>query len=152
MVMYDVTDNASFRNLRTWLQEIDRYACENVSRMIVGTKADEQIKRVVSTETAKEFAESLGIDFIETSAKTNVNVTEAFLKLTESIARRVTGENLSLNVKAVNFDAKKKEIVKEESDSDDESFEEEELESNLNDLAKKEERREERKERTQRSR
>ena len=47
------------------------------------------------------------------------------------------GEQFSLDVKAVNFDAKKKEVAKDLSDSDDESFEEEELESNMNDLVKK---------------
>lgn len=51
-----MTDQDSFNNVKTWLHEIDRYANENVVKLLVGNKADLTAKKVVSYETAKEFA------------------------------------------------------------------------------------------------
>ena len=89
IVVYDVTDNESFNNVKQWLHEIDRYACENVNKLLVGNKSDLTAKRVVSTEQGKEFAESLGIEFLETSAKTATNVEQAFLTMASQIKARM---------------------------------------------------------------
>ncbi len=89
IVVYDVTDNESFNNVKQWLHEIDRYACENVNKLLVGNKSDLTTKRVVSTEQGKEFADSLGIEFLETSAKTSTNVEQAFLTMASQIKARM---------------------------------------------------------------
>ncbi|RRT63164.1 hypothetical protein B296_00041404, partial [Ensete ventricosum] len=52
-VVYDVTDQESFNNIKQWLNEIDRYASENVNKLLVGNKCDLTDSRVVSSETAK---------------------------------------------------------------------------------------------------
>ena len=90
IVVYDVTDQASFSNVKQWLQEIDRYACENVNKLLVGNKCDLTTKKVVDFNTAKEFADGLGIPFLETSAKNSTNVEEAFITMATEIQRRVT--------------------------------------------------------------
>jgi len=89
IVVYDVTDNESFQNVKQWLHEIDRYASENVNKLLVGNKSDLENKRVVSAEQGKEFADSLGIEFLETSAKTSVNVEQAFLTMASQIKDRM---------------------------------------------------------------
>ena len=43
----------SFNNVKQWLQEIDRYACENVNKLLVGNKSDLTAKRAVDTQAAK---------------------------------------------------------------------------------------------------
>ncbi|XP_022447104.1 ras-related protein Rab-1B isoform X2 [Neophocaena asiaeorientalis asiaeorientalis] len=89
IVVYDVTDQESYANVKQWLQEIDRYASENVNKLLVGNKSDLTTKKVVDNTTAKEFADSLGIPFLETSAKNATNVEQAFLTMAAEIKRRM---------------------------------------------------------------
>jgi len=84
-----VTDPESFNNVKQWLHEIDRYACENVNKLLVGNKSDLESKRAVQTEQAKEFADSLGIEFLETSAKNSTNVEKAFHTMASHIKMRM---------------------------------------------------------------
>jgi len=39
-VVYDITKRETFDNIPKWLEDIDRYACENVIRVLVGNKLD----------------------------------------------------------------------------------------------------------------
>uniref|UniRef100_A0A674BQZ0 Ras-related protein ORAB-1-like n=1 Tax=Salmo trutta TaxID=8032 RepID=A0A674BQZ0_SALTR len=94
----------SFNNVKQWLQEIDRYASENVNKLLVGNKCDLTTKKVVDYTTAKEFADSLGIPFLETSAKNATNVEQAFMTMAAEIKKRMgpgatTGGNERSNVK-----------------------------------------------------
>lgn len=52
-MVYDVTDRDSFNNVKQWLSEIDRYASENVNKLLVGNKSDLTEKKAVSYEEAK---------------------------------------------------------------------------------------------------
>ncbi|ELQ35884.1 GTP-binding protein ypt1 [Pyricularia oryzae Y34] len=88
-VVYDVTDMDSFNNVKQWLQEIDRYATEGVNKLLVGNKSDMADKKVVDYTVAKEFADSLGIPFLETSAKNANNVEQAFLTMARQIKERM---------------------------------------------------------------
>ena len=89
IVVYDVTDEESFRNVKQWLGEIKTYASQDVTRLLVGNKCDlPPSKRVITEEMGREFAESLGIEFLETSAKNASNVEEAFGSMAQQIMAR----------------------------------------------------------------
>eukprot|EP01094_Clydonella_sp_ATCC50884_P010482 TRINITY_DN2014_c0_g1_i4.p1 TRINITY_DN2014_c0_g1~~TRINITY_DN2014_c0_g1_i4.p1 ORF type:complete len:223 (-),score=38.87 TRINITY_DN2014_c0_g1_i4:133-801(-) len=96
MVFFDLTDMLSFSNVRQWLQEIERYASENLHVVLVGTKCDLKTKRVVSEEAVSEFmslperreCKSKRIAYVETSAKDNINVDLAFDVMAFEILRR----------------------------------------------------------------
>lgn len=90
IVVYDCTDQETFSNLKQWLEEIDRYACDNVNKLLVGNKNDQTSKKAVEYETAKEYADHLKIPFLETSAKNGANVEQAFLTMATEIKKRVT--------------------------------------------------------------
>jgi Ras-related protein Rab-1A len=86
-----VTDQDSFNNVKQWFQEIDRYATEGVNKLLVGNKSDIADKKVVEYTVAKEFADSMGIPFLETSAKNSTNVEQAFLTMARQIKERMGG-------------------------------------------------------------
>jgi len=90
IVVYDITDRTSFSNVKQWLGEIERYACSSVNRLLVGNKADLNEKRAVTHQEAKEFSDSLGISFLEASAKSSQNVEATFVTLTRQIKDRVS--------------------------------------------------------------
>mmetsp|Transcript_18857 Transcript_18857/g.55294 ORF Transcript_18857/g.55294 Transcript_18857/m.55294 type:complete len:203 (+) Transcript_18857:372-980(+) len=92
IVVYDVTDSETFEHVKTWLHEIDRYASENVNKLLVGNKCDLTSKRQVETETANEFANSVSIPFLETSAKNATNVEDAFMKMAAQIKTRMASQ------------------------------------------------------------
>jgi len=92
IVVYDTTDSETFEHVKTWLHEIERYASENVNKLLVGNKSDLTTKRQVETEAAKEFADSASIPFLETSAKNATNVEDAFMTMAGEIKKRMAAQ------------------------------------------------------------
>lgn len=84
IVVYDVTSGESFANVKRWLHEIDQN-CDVVNRILVGNKDDDSDRKVVLTQDAQRFAEQMGIQLFETSAKENKNVEEMFLAITKLV-------------------------------------------------------------------
>lgn len=93
IVVYDITDRESFENVKTWMQEIEKYAQENVNRLLVGNKCDMGDKRQVSFEEGLELAKSYRINFIETSAKTANNIDQSFKDIAKSVMERIMSLN-----------------------------------------------------------
>lgn len=89
IIVYDCADQESFNNVKQWLLEIERYAGENVVKLLVGNKCDLTTKKVVDYSTAKEYADQLGIPFLETSAKSSSNVETAFMTMASQIKNRM---------------------------------------------------------------
>ena len=58
-------------------------------KMILGNKCDMEEQRIISKERGKAIARENGISFLETSAKTNVNIEEAFFQICESILEAI---------------------------------------------------------------
>jgi len=87
-IVYDITDYDSFKNVQDWLREIDRYSSEAVVKLMVGNKCDLTDMRSVPTEEAKTFAEQIGVQFLETSAKDATNVDNAFMAMAAAIIKR----------------------------------------------------------------
>lgn len=91
IVVYDISDQATFNNVKLWMQEIQRYASAGVCRMLVGNKVDLSDRRVVEYNTAKEYADGLSIPFSETSSKTGQEVDKVFEKVSLEIMRQQVG-------------------------------------------------------------
>eukprot|EP01138_Halocafeteria_seosinensis_P010801 gb/GECG01011031.1/.p1 GENE.gb/GECG01011031.1/~~gb/GECG01011031.1/.p1 ORF type:complete len:203 (+),score=26.45 gb/GECG01011031.1/:1-609(+) len=89
IIVYDITDRESFDNVKQWFNEIERYACANVNKLLVGNKCDLESKRQVDFEEAQAFADEHGIPFLETSAKDATNVEKSFVTMAEKIKDRM---------------------------------------------------------------
>lgn len=83
--MFDLSDSESFENVKMWLKEIAKYATENVHKILVGNKCDKRDTREVAYEDAKEFAERNSMHYLESSAKTNINVEKIFITLAREV-------------------------------------------------------------------
>jgi small GTP-binding protein len=84
ILAYDCTDLNSFENIRNWDQQIRSNAPGTVARVLVGTKCDLPGKSVNESE-ARMLAQEMGIAFFETSAREDINVSEAFHYLAKQI-------------------------------------------------------------------
>jgi len=92
ILVYDITDEQSFKDLETWLGEVEKHASSTVVRLLVGNKCDLDSERKVSYDKGKTLAEQLGVKFIETSAKNAVNVEETFFTLAQQIKANVVND------------------------------------------------------------
>eukprot|EP01097_Dermamoeba_algensis_P006748 TRINITY_DN420_c0_g1_i7.p1 TRINITY_DN420_c0_g1~~TRINITY_DN420_c0_g1_i7.p1 ORF type:complete len:242 (-),score=32.40 TRINITY_DN420_c0_g1_i7:167-892(-) len=114
LLVYDVTDEKSFGNIRNWIRNIEQHATSDVNKILIGNKCDMVDKKVfstlillkcltclseflcflsfpqvVDTERGQALANEFGIKFLETSAKNNINVEEAFFTLARDIKKRL---------------------------------------------------------------
>ena len=62
MLVYDITNEKSFENIKTWIRNIEEHASADVERMIIGNKCDVEERRQVSRERGQQvFKFKLGI-------------------------------------------------------------------------------------------
>ena len=94
-LVYDITNTWSFENVPNWknsfLQKSMVSMPESFPFMVIGNKLDlEDEERAVDREAAERYCTQEGnMAFIETSARDNVNVEEAFYRLaTQALARQ----------------------------------------------------------------
>ncbi|CAF1656573.1 unnamed protein product, partial [Didymodactylos carnosus] len=57
--------------------------------ILLGNKCDLDDKRIISKKRASKFAEELQVDYIETSAKENLNIKESIDLLLDKIMKRL---------------------------------------------------------------
>ena len=80
MIVFDLAEKSTFKNLEYWIkEEVERNAGENIFKIIVGNKKDLENERIVSFQQAFEYCISFNIPYIETSCKTNENMNDLLL-------------------------------------------------------------------------
>ncbi|XP_021763793.1 ras-related protein Rab11D-like [Chenopodium quinoa] len=90
LLVYDVTQKATFENAARWLRELREHTNPNVVVMLIGSMSDLWHLVAVTTEERKAFVEQEGIVFMETSALEATNVELAFTKVLTQIHRIVS--------------------------------------------------------------
>jgi Ras-related protein Rab-2A len=85
LLVYDITRRETFNHLTRWLEEARHNANSDMVVMLIGNKSDLEHRRAVSTKEGEEFALENGLIFMETSAKTALNVERAFIQTAHQI-------------------------------------------------------------------
>ena len=85
ILIYDVTSTETYENVENWISQIKEEASPNVVIYLVGNKVDMEDKRKVSTEEGQKIADDNNLPFIETSAKSDININETFDNLVEKM-------------------------------------------------------------------
>jgi len=88
-LVYDITDEKTFDNIKTWIRNIEDNAAPDVDKMILGNKCDLNEKRQVSKEKGQALAVRYEVKFFETSALSGATVEEAFLTLAGDIKKKM---------------------------------------------------------------
>uniref|UniRef100_A0A1B6DTS0 small monomeric GTPase n=1 Tax=Clastoptera arizonana TaxID=38151 RepID=A0A1B6DTS0_9HEMI len=92
LLLYDVSNKTSFDNIRAWLGEIKEYAQDDVVIMLLGNKADcGSSERLIRREDGERLAKEYNVAFMETSAKTGLNVELAFMAIARELKVRKCG-------------------------------------------------------------
>nr|XP_045617721.1 ras-related protein Rab-37-like [Procambarus clarkii] len=88
LLLYDVMNKNSYDNTRAWLAEVHEYAQDDVVIMLIGNKCDVNGERVVRREDGERLAREYNVAFMETSAKTGLNVDLAFMAVARELKAR----------------------------------------------------------------
>mmetsp|Transcript_9219 Transcript_9219/g.34068 ORF Transcript_9219/g.34068 Transcript_9219/m.34068 type:complete len:176 (-) Transcript_9219:1223-1750(-) len=86
LLVYDITSESSLNEVTKFSKKIYQIKeTDSFPIILCGNKCDLDSKRKVSTENGQKFADDNGFAFIETSAKSDINVKEAFEKVVQMV-------------------------------------------------------------------
>lgn len=116
MLVYDICNEKSFENIKNWIRNIEEHASSDVEKMILGNKCDMTDRRQVSKDRGEKLAIDYGVKFLETSAKSSLNVEEAFYTMGRDIlhnlSSKTTDNNAGGSGKPVKITEKKSKRIK----------------------------------------
>ena len=93
ILIYDVTNQKSFDNVKNWVSQIRENASEKAIIYIVGNKIDDSQHRVVSKEQGEGISNEFQLKFFEASAKEDINIAPTFQALVKDIYQIMGNEN-----------------------------------------------------------
>ena len=94
ILVYDITQNASFENMKNyWYEQLQEFGSKNIILGVAGNKCDMYDKEEVNENEAKEFAEKIGAFFGITSAKNNTGINDLFM----NAANKFVDPNYKIN-------------------------------------------------------
>lgn len=86
LIIYDQTNPKTFKNVETWYTDMVN-AIGKKPGFLIGNKID--LPRQINKLDAKQLADQLDLEFIETSAKSGENVDHVFERLTERLIKKI---------------------------------------------------------------
>ncbi len=92
ILVYDISDRESFDALPGWFEgmaiALNRAHKELAPGILIGNKLDREEVRLVTTDEGKQYADSIGWNFSETSAKSGHNVEDIFSSIAKYLIDR----------------------------------------------------------------
>ena len=89
LLVFDLSRAATWDDIKNWRAEVKQFAGD-IPFVLIGNKLDllQDVGEVIDRDECREYAESQGSTYIETSAKNNIAVDEGFILLTEKIINK----------------------------------------------------------------
>ena len=84
IILYDITNKETFLNVSNWIKLIQE-TNNGILYTLAGNKCDLKNERKVNEEEAIKFSKENNIDFLETSAKMNINIFECINNFVQKI-------------------------------------------------------------------
>ena len=136
-LVFDLTNQKSFESLEIWkaefLNNLNPIDPEKFPFVIIGNKSDKKDERKVSENDIKQFCEkNPNFTYIETSAKDNINIEEAFIKMAKIAFERNSLEEKKFEgfiIKSNNQKNEKNEKSEDEEENEIKSSEKDDNES-----------------------
>ena len=97
LLIFDITSRDSFKELENWLAEVEKNASTQILKILIGNKCDLEEEREISKDEGEAFAMRNGMQYIETSAKINTNVNEAFEALSKIMVEYYSKKSSAIN-------------------------------------------------------
>ena len=94
IILYDITNKNSFINIQNWIKLI-KETNDSIPYVLAGNKCDLTNQRAVEEEEAIKFSKENNINFMETSAKQDINIIDCVNSFVQKI---VTSENFIRNI------------------------------------------------------
>ncbi|KAF7684770.1 GTP-binding protein YPT1 [Astathelohania contejeani] len=91
IIVFDMTDEESFKDVEGWLEEIRKHGSEEVEILLLGNKIDMESKICIKDEDVYKLLERNNITkgcFYQTSAKENIKVSDVFEDLTKRLMEK----------------------------------------------------------------
>ena len=86
LLVYSVTDTASFDRMIQWKKELHQSRGENIKVVIAANKIDLTNQRVISTQQGVDFAKSINCPLFEVSAKSGEGIDLLFQNIAKILA------------------------------------------------------------------
>jgi len=83
-VVYDITHEDSFKGAKSWIRELKKKT-SNCLILLVGNKIDLIEKRKVNVDDVRDYARDNNIIYMESSAKTGLNVEQIFTNIAHNL-------------------------------------------------------------------
>lgn len=87
IIVFDITNADTFGRAKVWVKELQRQAAPNIVIALAGNKADLAAKRQIEVADAQAYADENGLIFMETSAKTALNVNDIFMAIARKLPK-----------------------------------------------------------------
>ncbi|KAL8609371.1 Ras-related protein Rab-43 [Nucella lapillus] len=92
IIAYDITQRPTFDNVPGWQEDVRRYTDNHTVQLLLGNKNDMEELRAVRREEGLILAKENNMDFLETSAKDNTNIDDAFLRMAKELKQTYEGD------------------------------------------------------------
>ena len=89
LLVFAIDNHNSFESLERWLTDVRSLCHPHARILLVASKSDLEEQRKITKKEISTFVDTFNLEYIESSAKDNVNVEEAFYKLARDVLNAV---------------------------------------------------------------